>query len=118
MKLSQNSAQSEKHFNSMLHTQKELVVLTAEEANTRAKLVHIQSSLTPHMEILQKELAYAKIVLKKDHNLSTLDGLIHLIAETTIQIKSLDVALDNWDAAMKIIIEVHKNFLDKYTFSI
>ena len=47
------------------------------------------------MEILQKELAYAEIVLKKDPNLSTLDGLVHLATETTIQIKSLDVAIDN-----------------------
>ena len=39
------------------------------------------------MEILQKELSYAENVLKKDPNLSTLDGLVHLAAETTIQIK-------------------------------
>ena len=45
----------------MLHTQRELVVLTIEEANTRAKLVPIQVTLTPHMEILQKELAYAEM---------------------------------------------------------
>ena len=70
MQLPQNLAQSEKHFHSMLHTQKKLVVLTIEEANTRAKLVN--------MEILQKELAYAETVLKKDPNLSTLDGLVHL----------------------------------------
>ena len=48
------------------------------------------------MEILKKELAYAKTFLKKDPNLSTSDGLVHLAAETTIQLKSLDVALDNW----------------------
>ena len=47
------------------------------------------------MEILQKELAYAKTLLKKDPNLSTLDGLVHLAAKTSIQLKSLDVALDN-----------------------
>ena len=47
------------------------------------------------MEILQKQLAYAKSLMKKDPNLSTLDGLVHLVAKTTIQLKSLDVALDN-----------------------
>ena len=79
----------------MLHIQSQLAILTIEENNIRAKLTNIQASLTPHMEILQKELAYAKIVLKKDPNLSTLDGLVHLVVETTIQIKSLDVAIDN-----------------------
>ena len=53
------------------------------------------------MEFLQKELAYAEIILKKDPNLSTLDGLVHLATETTIQIKTLEVAIQNWDAALK-----------------
>ena len=75
----------------------------------------IQASLTPHMEILQKELAYAEIVIKKHPNLSTLEGLVHLAEKTTIQIKSLDVAIDNSDASLKVIMEVHKIFLDKYT---
>ena len=70
------------------------------------------------MEILQKELAYAKTLLKKDPNLSTLDGLVHLAAETPIQIKSLDVALDNWDASLKHIMVFHKSFLDKYLKSV
>ena len=52
MQLPQSLAQSEKHFHIVLHTHKELVVLTIEEANIRAKLVQIQASLTPHMEIL------------------------------------------------------------------
>ena len=47
------------------------------------------------MKILQKELACAKILLKKDPNLSTLDGIVHLAAEIAIQLKSLDIALDN-----------------------
>ena len=63
------------------------------EANKKAKLVQIQSIITPHMEILQKELAYVENVLKKGPNLSTLEGLVHLAVETTIQIKSLEVAL-------------------------
>ena len=59
-------------------------MLIAEEANIRAKLINIQSSLTLHMDILQKELAHAKILLKKDPNLSTLDGLVHLAAKIAI----------------------------------
>ena len=95
MQSPQKLAQSEKHFHSVLHTQKELVVLIAEEANIRAKLINIQASLTPHIEILQKELAYDEKVLKKYPNLSTLNGLVHLVVETAIQIKSLDVVIDN-----------------------
>ena len=70
-------------------------MLTVEEANIRAKLTNIQGPLTPHMEILHKELGYAKTLLKKDPNISTLDGLVHLAIEISIQIKSLDVTLDN-----------------------
>ena len=66
------------------------------------------------MDILQQELAYAKTRLKKDPNLSTLDGLVHLATKTSIQLKSLDVALDNWDSALKHITILHKRFLDKY----
>ena len=92
-------------------------MLTIEEANIRAKLVNIQASLTPHMGILQKELAYAKKVLKKDSNHSTLDELVHLVTEIAIKIKSLYVAIDNWDVALKIIMDIYKNFLYKYTIS-
>lgn len=67
------------------------------------------------MEILHKELGFAETLLKKDPNLSTLDGLVHLAAEIAIQVKSLDVAYDNWDAALKIIMTVHQSFLDKHT---
>ena len=95
MQLPRDLAQSETHFHTMLHTQKELAVLKIDEENTKAKLVQIQSAITPHMEILQKELGYAENVLKKDPNLSTLDGLVHFAAETTIQIKSLKVALQH-----------------------
>ena len=70
------------------------------------------------MQILQEELAYAETVLKKDSNLSTLDGLVHLTAETTIQIKSLDVSIENWDATLKIVMEVNKTFLAKYTINV
>ena len=103
--------QNEKHFHSMLHTQKELTMLIAIEANTKAKLVQIQSIITRHMEILQKELAYAENILKKDPNIFTLDVLVHLAAETTIQIKSLDVALQNSDITLRILIEVNRSFL-------
>ena len=93
MQLPKDPTQSEKHFHTMFHTQKALAVLTIDEANIGAKLVQIQATLTPHIKILQKELAYAENVLKKDPNLSTLDGLVYLAVETTIQIKSLEVEL-------------------------
>ena len=115
MQFPHNLAQSENHFNIVLHTQKKIVVLTIEEANTRAKLVQIQVGLTPHMEILQKELAYAETMLKKDPNISTLDGLVHLATKTTIQIKSLEVFVQNYDVALNIFMEVNKNFLAKYS---
>ena len=118
MQLPKNPVQSEQHINSLLHSQSQLVVLIVEEANIRAKLINIQVSLTPHMEILHKELGFSETLPKKDPNLSTLDGLVNLAAEIAIQIKSLDVALDNWDASLKIIMEVHKNVLDKYTISV
>ena len=67
-----------------MQTQRKLAILTLEEANIRAKSISIQASLTPHMEIFQKEQAQAKIILKKDPNLSTLDGFVHLAAKITI----------------------------------
>ena len=81
-------------------------------------MISIQTTLTPHIEILHKDLGYAETFMKKDPNISTLDGLVHLAVELAIQIKSLDVACENWDATLKIIMEVHKTFLDKYTISI
>ena len=70
------------------------------------------------MEILHKELGYVETLMKKDPNLSTLDGLVHLVAKLAIQIKYLDVACENWDVALKIILEVHKSFLEKYTICV
>ena len=55
MQLPTNPTQSEKHFAQMLYTQRELAVLTIEEANIKAKLMQIQSSITPHLEVLHKE---------------------------------------------------------------
>ena len=81
-------------------------------------MTSIQATLTPHMEILHKELGYAKTLMKKDPNLSTLGGLVHLAIELSIQIKSLDVSCDNWDATIKIILDVHKSFLDKNTVNV
>ena len=66
------------------------------------------------MEVLHKEKMYAEIVLKKDSNLSTSDGLVHLAAEIVIQHKSLDIALENWDATLKILLEVNNTFLAKH----
>lgn len=70
------------------------------------------------MEILQKELGYAETLMKKVPNLSTLDDLVHFVVEMAIQIKSLEVACDNWDVSPKIILEVHKSFLEKYTIGV
>ena len=41
MQLPTNPAQSEKHFAQTLHTQRELAVLTAKEANIKGKLMQI-----------------------------------------------------------------------------
>ena len=76
--------------------------------------MQIQSSITPLLEVLHKEQAYVETILNKDSNLSTLDGLVHLAAKTAIQHKSLDIALENWDAALKILLEVNSTFLAKY----
>ena len=114
MQIPRDLAQSEKHFTQSLHTQKELVALASREANIKANLMHIQYSITPHLEVLHKEKVYAKTILKKDPNLSTLDRLVHLDIETTIQHKSLEIALENWDAALKMIMEVNSTFLAKY----
>ena len=67
------------------------------------------------MEVLHNEQAYTENVLQKDPNLSTLDGLVHLAAETTIHLKSLQIALDNWDATLKRNLEVNKTILAKYS---
>ena len=69
------------------------------------------------MEIFHKELGYVETLLKKYPNISTLDGLVHLAAELAIQLKSLDVACDNWDATLKIIMEVHKSFFGKIYYT-
>ena len=84
IQLPKDPSQSEKHFVQMLRTQQELATLTTEESNIKAKLLQFQSSITPHLEILHKEHTYAETVIKKDPNLSTLDGLVHLATETTI----------------------------------
>ena len=74
----------------------------------------IQSSITPHLKVLHKEKMYAKTILNKDPNLSTLEGLVDLATELAIQNKLLDIALDNWDAALKVLLEVNKTFLAKH----
>ena len=76
--------------------------------------MQIQSSITPHLEVLHKEQAYTKTILKKDPNISTLDGLVHLAVEISIRHKSLDIGLENWDVALKILLEVNCTFLAKY----
>ena len=76
-------------------------------------MISIQASLTPHVDILQTEQARATNILKKDPNLSTLDGLVHLAAEVAIQIRTIDIALDNWDSALQNILDQHRTFLSK-----
>ena len=39
MQLLKDPAQSEKHFETTLHTQRELAILTVDEANIKAKLI-------------------------------------------------------------------------------
>ena len=70
------------------------------------------------MEILHKELGYVETLLKKDPNLSTLDGLVHLASKLAIQIKSLDVACENWDATLKMILDVHRSILEIHIISV
>ena len=76
--------------------------------------MQMQASITPHLEVLHKEQMYAETILKKDPNISTHDGLVDLAAELAIQHRSLDIALNNWDAALKILLEVNKTILAKY----
>ena len=114
MELPKDPTLSEKHFATTLQTQAELATLTTEESTIKAKLLQLQASITPHLEILHKEQAYAENVIKKDPHLSTLDGLVHLAAETAIQHKSLDIALNKWDAALQTILEINSPFLAKY----
>lgn len=72
--------------------------------------MQIQSSITPNLDVLHKEQVYVETTIKKDPYLSTLDGLVHLAAETAIQHKSLDISLENWDVALKVLLEVNNNF--------
>ena len=118
MQLPTNLAQSEKNSTQTLHTQRELVVLIEEEANTKEKLIQIQSSITLHLEVLHNEKMYAKIVLKKDSNLSSSNGLVHLATKISIQHKSLDTTLANWDAALKTLLEVNNKFLATHSINL
>ena len=85
MQLPTNPTQSEKHFAQTLHTQRELATFSIEEATIKPKLMQIQSSITPHLEVLHKEKMYAETVMKKDPNISTHEGLVDLAAELAVQ---------------------------------
>ena len=76
--------------------------------------MQIQSSITPRLEVLHKEKMYVEIVLKKDPNLSTHEGLVDIAGKLAIQHKLLDIALNNWVIALKILLEVNKTFLAKH----
>ena len=93
-------------------------MLQAQDANICATLINIQAMLTSHMKVIHKELAYDEILMKKYSNLSTHDGLVNLATELDIQYQSLEVVCKNWDATTKIIMDVHKTFLDKHTISV
>ena len=56
--------------------------------------------------------------MKKDSHLSTQEVLVDMSTNLEIEIQSVDVASDNWDSTLGIIMELHKLFLDKYTISI
>ena len=99
----------------MLQTQRELVALSVEETIIKAKMMQIQASITPHLEVLHKEQMYAIIVLKKDPNISTHDGLVDFVGELAVQQKSLDIALNNQDASLKTLLEVNQTFFGKTT---
>ena len=118
MQLPSNPTNSEKHFAQTLHTQRELATLPVEEATIKENLMQMQASITPQLEVLHKEKMYAKTVLKKDPNISTHDGLVDLVAKLAIQHKSLDIALNDQDVALKILLEVNKTFLAKHGITI
>ena len=43
-----------------------------------------------------------------------MEGLVSLAVETAIQLKSIDIALDSWDAALHHVKAIHGEFLNKY----
>ena len=57
---------------------------------------------------------YIEIVLKKDPNHSTHEGLVDFAVELAIQHKSLDIALEYWDLALKVLLEVNKKYFSKH----
>ena len=78
----------------------------------------IQASITPHLEVLHEDQMYVETVLKKDPNISTHEGLVDLVAKLAIQHKSLDIAFNNWDATLKVLLEVNKIFLAKHDITL
>ena len=61
---------------------------------------------------------YVETVLKKDPNLSTHEGLVDLATELAIQHKLLDIALNNLDATLKVLLEVNKTFFAKHDITL
>ena len=82
LKLSPDNSQI--HFQRLLMTQSRLSKLQATNANIRYTLISIQSMLRPHMEVLQKELAFVDTLMKKDSQLSTHEGLVDLATNLEI----------------------------------
>ena len=93
--LQQYPCQNHSYFRQLLSAQGQLAILQAPDTNIWATLISILSMLTPHMEVLHKELAFVETLMKKDPHLSTHKGLVNLVVKITIQIKSFEVACDN-----------------------
>ena len=84
------------HLEKLKNNQRRLAKLYAQEGNIRTTLVSIQTKLLPPLEILKQELAKAKVLMKEDANISTEEGLVELVAKIEIQLKSLEIASNNW----------------------
>ena len=106
------------HFNRLTFYQEILVELMAKDRNIRERFISIQSMLISHLEAMERKMTIAKDLAKRDPHLSIADSLVDLVAQLEIQVQSLYVEIDNWDESLKIILELHKPFLDKHTVSV
>ena len=70
--------------------------------------------LIPHLEVMQQELTSTKDLVQRDHNLSIADNLIDLAKDLEIQIHVLESVRTTWDHTLSMIIQTHKQFIDKY----
>lgn len=96
--LRQSPNTSQVNFKRLLLTQSRLAEFQAKDANIQSNFINIQSMLAPHMDFLQKELAFVETLMKKYSHLSTQEGLVDMEENLEIHIQSLDVANNNWDS--------------------